>query len=53
MKTILKAFYNLSKLFLKKKKPITKHQIPTHQISTKNKWLYPDDNFGKLERGVE
>ena len=53
MKTILKAFYNLSKLLLKKKKPITKHQIPTHQISTKNKWLYPDDSFGKLERGVE
>ena len=22
-------------------------------VSTKNKWLYPKDNFGKLERGVE
>lgn len=22
-------------------------------VSTKNKWLYPEDNFGKLERGVE
>jgi len=52
MKTIIKTFYNLSRLFLKKK-PKSKHQIPTYQISTKNKWLYPDDNFGKLERGVE
>jgi len=23
-----------------------------HQMTTKNKWLYPNDNFGKLERGV-
>lgn len=29
--------------------PINKSQM----VSTKNKWLYPDDNFGKLKRGVE
>jgi hypothetical protein len=23
-----------------------------HKISKKNKWLYPTDNFGKLEKGV-
>ena len=28
---------------------INKSQV----VSTKNKWLYPEDNFGKLERGVE
>ena len=29
--------------------PINMSQV----VSTKNKWLYPEDNFGKLERGVE
>ena len=23
-----------------------------HKILKKNKWLYPTDNFGKLEKGV-
>jgi hypothetical protein len=53
MKTILKAFYNLSRLLLVKEKPFTINQVSKHKISTKNKWLNPEDNFGKLERGVE
>jgi len=48
MKTILKPLYSLLKLFSRKKKPVRKHKI-----STRNKWLYPEDNFGKMERGVE
>ena len=53
MKTILKAFYNLPRLLFIKEKPFSIHQVSKHKISTKNKWLYPKDNFGKLERGVE
>jgi hypothetical protein len=30
----------------------TKSEIKT-EIITKNKWLYPTDNLGKLEKGVE
>jgi hypothetical protein len=38
------------------KKQRTKSFEPINMLevlSTKNKWLYPEDNFGKLERGVE
>jgi hypothetical protein len=48
MKIILKPLYSLLGLFSRKKKP-----VKTHQISTKNKWLYPEDSFGKMERGVQ
>jgi hypothetical protein len=53
MKTKLKAFYNLPRLLFIKEKPFTINQVSKHKISTKNKWLNPKDNFGKLERGVE
>ena len=29
-----------------------KQKLIQPKIKTKNKWLYPTDNFGKLERGV-
>ena len=29
-----------------------KERIVIKQFKSKNKWLYPEDNFGKLERGV-
>lgn len=48
MKTILKSLYSLLSLFPRKKKLVKRYQI-----STKNKWLYPEDNFGKMERGIE
>ena len=43
-----------TKLFLRKKRTNKfKPVIITQELSTRNKWLYPDDNYGKLERGVE
>lgn len=48
MKSILKLLISIKRLLIRGKKP-----IKTHHISTKNKWLYPEDSFGKLERGVE
>lgn len=48
MKTILKALNSLVKLFSRKKTPVN-----NHKISKKNKWLYPEDSFGKMEHGVE
>ena len=53
MKIILKAFCNLPRLLFIKEKPFTINQVSKRKISTKNKWLNPEDNFGKLERGVE
>jgi hypothetical protein len=29
-----------------------KQKVIPPKMQTKNKWLYPTDNFGKLERGV-
>ena len=48
MKTILKVLNSLVKLFYRKKTPVN-----NHKISKKNKWLYPEDSFGKMEHGVE
>lgn len=48
MKTILKVLNSLVKLFSINKKPFN-----NHKISKKNKWLYPEDSFGKMEHGVE
>ena len=43
-----------SKLFLRKKRTNKfKPVIIPQELSTRNKWLYPEDNYGKLERGVE
>jgi hypothetical protein len=42
------------RLIFKKQKMSSFESINKSQVvSTKNKWLYPEDNFGKLERGVE
>jgi hypothetical protein len=30
----------------------TKQKVIPPKMKTKNKWLYPTDNFGKLEKGV-
>jgi len=35
-----------------RKKNNTKQEVIPPKIETKNKWLYPTDNFGKLEKGV-
>ena len=35
-----------------KNKKLTKNSIATQKATTKNKWLYTKDNFGKLEKGV-
>jgi hypothetical protein len=48
MKTILKTLNNFVKLFSRKKTPVN-----NNKISKKNKWLYPEDSFGKMEHGVE
>lgn len=48
MKTILKTLNNFVKLFARKKTPVN-----NHKKSKKNKWLYPEDSFGKMEHGVE
>ena len=43
--------YIVKLIFKKQRKnsiePINMSQV----VSTKNKWLYPEDNFGVLERG--
>ena len=42
------------RLIFKKQKMSSFEPINMPQVvSAKNKWLYPEDNFGKLERGVE
>ena len=42
------------RLIFKKQRMSSFESINKSQmVSTKNKWLYPEDNFGKLERGVE
>ena len=48
VKLKIAIFYTRLKIFSRKKKPVR-----THKISTRNKWLYPGDNFGKMECGVE
>ena len=48
MKSILKSLNSIKRLIFRTKKP-----VKTNQISTKNKWLYPEDSFGKMEHGVE
>jgi len=49
MKSLLTLLLNTIK-----RDPREKHTISTsQQIKTKNKWLYPEDNFGELKRGVE
>jgi hypothetical protein len=51
MRYLLQYF---SKLFLRNKRTNKfKPVIIPQELSTRNKWLYPDDNYGKLERGVE
>ena len=51
MRYLLQYF---SKLFLRKKRTNDfKPVIIPQELSTRNKWLYPEDNYGKLERGVE
>ena len=46
--------YYIVRLIFKKQRKNSFESINKPQVvSTKNKWLYPDDNFGKLERGVE
>ena len=47
--TIKEKYTTLLKQKMSSFKPINMPQV----VSTKNKWLYPEDNFGKLERGVE
>ena len=40
------------RLIFKKQKMSSFESINMSQVvSTKNKWLYPEDNFGVLERG--
>jgi hypothetical protein len=46
--------HHIVKLIFKKQRTNSFEPINIPQVvSTKNKWLYPEDNFGKLERGVE
>lgn len=47
MKSLLKFLLNTIKPDPLKKN--TKSAL--QQVKTKNKWLYPEDNFGVLERG--
>ena len=35
-----------------KNKKITKNNFTTQKTTTKNKWLYTKDSFGKMEKGV-
>ena len=35
-----------------KNKKITKNNFTSQKTTTKNKWLYPTDSFGKMEKGV-
>ena len=47
IKSLLKLLFNTIK-----RDTIKKHEkSDSHQVKTKNKWLYPEDNFGVLERG--
>ena len=48
MKTILKVLNSIVKLFSRKKTTVN-----NNKISKKNKWLCPEDSFGKMEHGVE
>lgn len=42
------------RLILKKQRTNSFEAINMLQVvSTNNKWLYPEDNFSKLERGVD
>ena len=34
------------------KRDITTRKLTRTEVKTKNKWLYPEDNFGKMEKGV-
>ena len=47
----VKLFCSSSKRNITNKKLI-KSNITTQKTSTKNKWLYPSDSFGKMEKGV-
>ena len=35
-----------------RKRKNTNQKVIKPKMPTKNKWLYPIDNFGKLEKGV-
>lgn len=45
--------YIVRLIFKKQRKNSFESINKSQVVSTKNKWLYPEDNFGKLERGVE
>ena len=47
----LKLFCSFCKRNITNKKVI-KSNFTTQKISTKNKWLYTTDSFGKMEKGV-
>jgi hypothetical protein len=47
MKSLLKLLWNTIKRDTRKKH----EKSDSLQVKTKNKWLYPEDNFGVLERG--
>jgi hypothetical protein len=47
MKYLLKLLFNTIKRDTSKKP----EKSASLQVKTKNKWLYPEDNFGVLERG--
>jgi len=49
MKSLLKLFFKSNKQNALNKQLASN----SHQVKTKNKWLYPEDNFGTLKRGVE
>ena len=38
--------------YLSRKKNNINHEVTRPEFKSKNKWLYPEDNFGKLEKGV-
>lgn len=46
--------FNLTnhRLSMEKKKDEVNQEAVKSEISTKNKWLYTSDSFGKMERGV-
>lgn len=47
MKSLLKLLFNTIKRDTSKKH----EKSDSQKVKTKNKWLYPEDNFGVLERG--
>jgi hypothetical protein len=49
MKSLFKLFFKSNKQNARDKQSFS----ASHQVKTKNKWLYPEDNFGTLKRGVE